>query len=131
MPVAQRDFVLKYYWAGKGDNDSPQWRGATNDKSMRRMMRASMKRARAARAMTMVMRMVSDKEGKGDGYKGGGQQRERGQQGNGNGNKSGRRALVTVRKRAMAMVMAAKLESHGGKDFTKVMAISTGIEQRR
>jgi hypothetical protein len=29
------------------------------------------------------------------------------------------------------LVESAKLGSHGGKDFTKVMAISKGMEQRR
>ncbi len=48
-------------------------------RTMRVMMRAAMKRARAARAMTMVMRMVGDKESKGNIDEGGGQQRRRGQ----------------------------------------------------
>jgi hypothetical protein len=30
-----------------------------------------------------------------------------------------------------ALVKSAKLGSHGGKDFTKIMAISKGMEQRR
>ncbi len=30
-----------------------------------------------------------------------------------------------------ALVKSAKLGSHGGEDFTKVMAISKGMEQRR
>jgi hypothetical protein len=30
-----------------------------------------------------------------------------------------------------ALIKSAKLGSHGGKDFTKVMAISKGMEQRR
>ncbi len=36
-----------------------------NNKSVQRMMRATMKRARAARAMGMAMRMLGNKEGKG------------------------------------------------------------------
>jgi hypothetical protein len=60
MPALQRDFVLKYYWAGQGGGDGPQWRGTTNDKIVQRMMKAAMKRAQATRAMMMVMRMAGE-----------------------------------------------------------------------
>jgi hypothetical protein len=43
----------------------PRRRLATNDKSVRRMMRAASKRVRAARAMVMVTRVAGNKEGKG------------------------------------------------------------------
>jgi hypothetical protein len=63
MPAVQRDFVLKYYWAGLGNGDGPWWLATTSNESVRRMMRAATKRARAARAMGMVMRVVGNKEG--------------------------------------------------------------------
>jgi hypothetical protein len=47
-----------------------------NDESMRRMMRAATKKARAVTAMVAVMRVVGSKEGKGG-------------KGNGVGDKSG------------------------------------------
>jgi hypothetical protein len=71
MPAAQRDFVLKYYWARQGDSNSPQQWETTKDKSVRRMMRAATKRARAARGVAMVIRVEGDKEGKCDGKEGG------------------------------------------------------------
>ncbi len=43
----------------------PQRRAVTNNKSVWQMMRATIKRARAAEAMVMAMRMPGDKEGKG------------------------------------------------------------------
>jgi hypothetical protein len=109
MPAAQQDFVSKYYWARQGEGDALQQQGTTNNKSVRQMMRAAMKRARVPRAMTMVMRMTGDKEGKGDGNKGGGRQRGRRWQGNGDGNKGGGQATATVRKRAMATVMVTRV----------------------
>ncbi len=51
---------MKYYWAGQGGGDGPQWRGTTNDKIVQRMMKAAMKRAQATRAMMMVMRMAGE-----------------------------------------------------------------------
>jgi hypothetical protein len=81
----------------------------TNNGSVRQMMRAAMKRARAARAMRMVMRMAGDKEDKGNSKKGGGQQRGRRQQGDGHGHKGGGQATATVRNRVVAMVMATNV----------------------
>ncbi len=43
----------------------PQWRVTTNNKSMRWMMRATMKRARVARVMVMAMRVPGIKKGEG------------------------------------------------------------------
>ncbi len=60
----------------------PCWRVTTNNKSMRWMMTAVIKRARLAWAMVMAMRVAGNKEGKGGtghgvGNKGG--MRQRGQ----------------------------------------------------
>jgi hypothetical protein len=57
-----------------------QWWATTNNESMQRMMRATTKRARAARAMVTTMRVQSNKEivsakGHGIGHKDGVQQR--------------------------------------------------------
>jgi hypothetical protein len=60
MHVAQWYFVSKDNLAGQRDSDGPQRRAMRNNKSVQQMMRAAMKRARAASAMTMVMRMASD-----------------------------------------------------------------------
>jgi hypothetical protein len=43
----------------------PQRWVTTNNESVRQMMRATMKRARAARAIVMALRVPSDKEGEG------------------------------------------------------------------
>ncbi len=43
----------------------PRWRATTNDKSVWQMMKATTKRARAARAMVMEKRVPGSKEGKG------------------------------------------------------------------
>jgi hypothetical protein len=109
MPAVQRDFVLKYYWVGQGDNNSPRRWGMTNNKRVRWIMRAAMKRVRAARGMIMVMRMTGDKEGKGNGNEGGGQQRGRGCQGDGDGSKGGGGVTAMVRKREMATVLATRV----------------------
>jgi hypothetical protein len=60
----------------------PRWRVTTNNKSVRQMMRAAMKRARATRAMVTAMRVVGNKEGrvsKGHGISNEGGMQQRGQ----------------------------------------------------
>jgi hypothetical protein len=81
----------------------------TNNESMWQMMRAAIKKARAARAMAMVMRVVGNKEGKGNGNRGGRQQRGTGQQGDGNSSKGGGKPMAMVRERVMVTVMATRV----------------------
>jgi hypothetical protein len=71
---------------------------AANGKSVRQMMKAATKRARAARAMASAMRVACNKEGKGGG-------------GKSNGNEGGEQATVT---RAMEMVTGMMWAAMGG-----------------